>query len=78
MMLNNKEYILLTHSQIESLIEFIDLYFIQTIQNDEEIDSMEYLCNICKFYTDLIEAKERIGINNTKTTEVCESTGGEQ
>ena len=56
----------ITKGQIESLIEFIDLNFIPSIRNDENIDNMDYICNICDIYRNLIKAQETIWNNEEK------------
>ena len=45
----------ITKGQIESLIKFIDL-----IRNDEDIDNMDYICNMCDIYRNLTKAQETI------------------
>lgn len=40
----------ITNSEAESLAEFLDLYLIQVIRDDIDIDSMEWLCNLCRIY----------------------------
>ena len=43
----------LTDSQVESLKAFIEYYFVQSIQQDEEECSLLYLYNIINFYDKL-------------------------
>ena len=50
----------ISKGQIESLIEFIDLNFLPSIRNDEDIDNMDYICNICDIYRNLTKAQETI------------------
>ena len=50
----------ITKGQIESLIEFIDLNFLPSIRNDEDIDNMDYICNMCDIYRNLTKAQETI------------------
>ena len=64
----------ITKGQIESLIEFIDLNFLPSIRNDEDIDNMDYIYNICDIYRNLTKAQETIWDNeenlyNTKAGE---------
>ena len=56
----------ITKEQINSLIEFIDLNFIPSIRNDENIDNMDYICNICDIYKNLTKAQETIWNNEEK------------
>lgn len=48
--------IVLTESQIDNLIEFFDLYFIRSIRDDEELDNLHYLIDMCDIYKRLLEA----------------------
>ena len=56
----------ITKGQIGSLIEFIDLNFISSIRNDEDIDNMDYICNICDIYRNLTKVQEIIWDNEEK------------
>ena len=56
----------ITKGQIASLIDFIDLHFIPSIRNDEDIDNMDYICNICDIYRNLTKAQEAIWDNEEK------------
>lgn len=56
----------ITKGQIESLIEFIDLNFLTSIRNNEDIDNMDYICNICDIYRNLTKAQETIWNNEEK------------
>ena len=56
----------ITKGQIESLIEFIDLNFLTSIRNNEDIDNMDYICNICDIYRNLTKAQETIWDNEEK------------
>ena len=60
----------LTKSQIENLIEFFELEFIDSIRNDADIDNIEYICEMCEIYRTLQTAlKERNNeISNDKHT----------
>ena len=52
----NETYnIVLTKSQVNNLLEFFEINFIDSIRNDEEIDNIEYLCNMCDIYKKLKE-----------------------
>ena len=37
----------ITRDQAESLLDFIEREFIDTIRNDEGCDNMEYVANVC-------------------------------
>ena len=50
----------LTESELISLLEFIELEFIDSIRDNEETDNMEYLCNMCRVYE---KAKEALKID---------------
>ena len=56
----------ISKGQIESLINFIDLHFISSIRNDEDVDNMDYICNICDIYRNLTKAQETIWDNEEK------------
>ena len=56
----------ITKGQIESLIDFIDLHFIPSIRNNEYIDNMDYICNMCDIYRNLIKTQETIWDNEEK------------
>ena len=56
----------ITKGQIESLIDFIDLHFIPSIRNHVDVDNMDYICNICDIYRNLIKAQETIWNNEEK------------
>lgn len=43
----------LTKTQVENLIEFFEIDFIDSIRNDTDIDSMGYICNMCDIYQKL-------------------------
>lgn len=49
----NEFIITLTKTQAENLLEFIDIYFINSIRDDEEVDNMSYLCDMCDIYKKL-------------------------
>lgn len=48
----------LTDSQIDDLIEFIELYFITSIREDGYIDNIDYIASICDVFVKLKKAKE--------------------
>lgn len=49
----NEFIITLTKTQAENLLEFIDIYFINSIRDDNEVDNMGYLCDMCDVYKEL-------------------------
>lgn len=49
----NEFVISITKSQAENLLEFIDIYFINSMRDDEEVDNMSYLCDMCDVYKKL-------------------------
>lgn len=48
----------LTQSQVENLIEFFELNFIDSIRQDVDIDNMGYLCDMCNLYQNLKKCLE--------------------
>lgn len=40
----------ITKSEAESLVDLIEMNIFDVIRNDEEIDSIEWLCNIASVY----------------------------
>lgn len=48
----------ITNSEAESLADFISLNLIQVIRDDEDVDSMEWLCNLCRIYEKCNGVKE--------------------
>lgn len=48
----------LTNSQVENLMEFFELEFIDFIRNDTYIDNMDYLVDMCEIYKKLKEGAE--------------------
>ena len=48
----------LTKSQVENLIEFFELCFIDQIRNDTEIDNMDYMVDMINVYAKLKEANK--------------------
>lgn len=56
-----QKYVLeLTRSQVINLVEFIELNFIDSIRDDENIDNMGYLCNMCDIYKALDELSKKV------------------
>ena len=53
-----KTNIELTTSEIDSLKDYIDYYFIESIRRDEELDSLLYVRNIMHIYEKLGGFKE--------------------
>ena len=52
--MQNETYkIYLTKSQVEILIEFFEINFIDDIRNDEGIDNIDYICDMCNVYQEL-------------------------
>lgn len=52
-MANEKYNIVLTKSQVKNLIEFFQFNFIESVRSDEDIDNIEYLCDMCNLYQTL-------------------------
>lgn len=48
----------ISKSEADSLKDFIRYYFVQSIRNDEEVDSLLYIYNILKVYERLGGLKE--------------------
>lgn len=48
----------ITKSEADSLKDFIRYYFIQSIRNDEEVDSLLYIYNVLNVYDKLGGLKE--------------------
>ena len=55
--------IYLTKSQIENLMNYFEFNFIHSIREDEEIDNINYLVDMCDIYKKLKEAKEKVDGN---------------
>ena len=49
-MANETYNIVLTKSQVKNLIEFFQFNFIESVRRDEDIDNIEYLCDMCNLY----------------------------
>ena len=50
----------LSKSQITNLANFIEFNLIDEIRNDDEIDNINYLVDMCDAYKVLKEAKEQL------------------
>ena len=50
----------LTKSQITNLADFIQFNFIQEIRNNDDIDNINYLVDMCDAYKVLREAEEQL------------------
>lgn len=48
----------LTKNERQSVTEFIECYLIFCVQNDKDVDNLEWLCNICSAYRKLKEVEE--------------------
>ena len=48
----------LTKSQIDNLMEFFELEFINFIRNNTDIDNINYLVDMCDIYKKLKEGAE--------------------
>lgn len=48
----------ISKGEADSLKDFIRYYFVQSIRNDEEVDSLLYIYNILKVYDKLGGLKE--------------------
>ena len=46
----------LTKGQCESLVEFIEFTLIPSVRNDQDLDNLEYIINICDAYKVFKEA----------------------
>ena len=54
----------LSKSQITNLMNFFEFDFIQSIREDEEVDNINYLVDMCDIYKKLKEANEKVGDDN--------------
>ena len=57
----------LTKSQVENLLVFFEMDFIESIRNHTDIDNMEYLCDMCDIYCKLKEELKTAGKDRTDT-----------
>ena len=49
----------LTPDQAENLADFIDIHFLSEIRENEDIDNLEYVCDMCEIYRKLKAAIRR-------------------
>ena len=54
---NDMAELTLTKSQIDNLMEFLELELIPSIRRDEDADNINYLVDMCDIYKKLEEAK---------------------
>ena len=54
--LEDNLHITLTNSQVRNLIEFIELYFIDSIRADTEMDNIDYIVDIVEALKELRKA----------------------
>ena len=52
----------LTKSQITNLADFIQFNFIEEIRNNDDIDNINYLVDMCAAYMTLREAEEQMKV----------------
>ena len=50
----------LSESQVSNLLEFFDMFFIQSIREDDSIDNMDYVCDMCDIYKQLKRAAKEV------------------
>lgn len=62
----------LTQSQIRNLADFIQFNFIDSIRQDDEIDNINYLVDMCETYKILREAEKQTE-DSKETDETIES-----
>lgn len=48
----------LTKTQIKNLIDFIELNFIDSVREDEDVDNIDYIIDMCEALTTLRKTKE--------------------
>lgn len=51
---------MLTKSQIDNLIDFFELEFIDMVRKDDCIDNMAYVCDMCDIYKGLKSLQRKI------------------
>ena len=51
----------LSKSQITNLMNFFEFDFIQSIRDDEDVDNINYLVDMCDIYKKLKDANEKAG-----------------
>ena len=49
----------LTKSQVKKLMEFFEIWFIHSIREDDAIDNIDYVVDMCEIYKKLKATKER-------------------
>lgn len=49
----------LTKSQVKNLMEFFEIWFIHSIRENDVIDNIDYVVDMCEIYKNLETAKER-------------------
>ena len=54
--------IYLTKSQIDNLMSYFEFDFIHSIREDEEIDNINYLVDMCDIYKKLKDAYAKEGV----------------
>ena len=60
--MSEQKYVLdLTKSQAKNLAEFLEFNFINSIREDEYIDNMWYLCDMCDIYKALDWINKKAG-----------------
>lgn len=60
--MSEQKYVLeLTKSQARNLEDFIEYNFISSIQEDEDIDNIWYLCDMCDIYKALDGINKKAG-----------------
>lgn len=50
--------VILTPDEAKALVEYFALYFIQNIQQDNEIDCIEWIGSLCDIYRKCLEARK--------------------
>lgn len=48
----------ITENEAESLLDFIEVDFLEALRNDSYIDNFNYVCNICGIYKQIKKAVE--------------------
>lgn len=55
---NRADMIMLTKDECESLLDWLEIHFIDDIRNDTDADSMEWLSNMVSIYNKCKEVAE--------------------
>lgn len=50
----------LSESQVSNLLEFFEICFIQSLREDDSIDNMDYVCDMCDIYKQLKEVAKEV------------------